>query len=453
MDIRTLAWSLILVLGVLAGLGTVIALYRRDRAVTTWVAGLAGSGLGFLALVLQPLLPGAIAPLIGNALVLSFDVLLPVGFAFFVGEPRPWKRRFSAYLGLWVCLMLWFTVGVPSYPVRAALTSGFIALFTGEFLWLLRRRGGSITVLLRRVVWFTGGSFLVFHAVRALLMPSTGAPTLLSDQAYTALTLFITLGFLVLWGGVLLLLDTSRLRDQALAQAAELGRLNDLKDRVLAMTSHDLRGPLGSLQVIWADLADRVERGQCDEVDRQLFALVDRSLAGTQSLLENLFSFAEAQKSDPDPTAVTELLSAAQTVVEQWSGPAQAKGVNLAAVAGDAVLVRADPESVLTVLRNLVGNAVKFTPGGGSVKVSVGVGPEGVWCLVADTGIGVDPALLPGPSSLETRSSRPGTLGERGSGFGLVLVRELLDQWGGRLDFDSAPGAGTRVRISFPKAV
>lgn len=444
MDVRTLAWSLILVLGVLAGLGAVIALYRKDRAVTAWVVGMAGSSLGFFVLMIQPMLPAAVGPLIGNFFVLSFDIMLPVGLALFFGETRAWKRRFSAYLAGWAVLMLWFTVVMPIYPARATLTSAFIVLFLAEFLALFRRRGGTVSLLVRRSVWVTATGFLVFHGVRAVLMPASGAATLLTDQAYTSATLFITLGFSVLWGGVLLLLDSGRLRDQALAQAAELRRLNELKDRVLAMTSHDLRGPLGSLQVLWSDLTTRLENGQCDEVDRHLLSLVSRSLAGTQSLLENLFSFAEAQQSASDPSSQTELLSAVQTVVDQWSGPALAKQITLTA-AGEAVLARSDGEAVLTVLRNLVGNAVKFTPPGGTVRVTAGAEGTRAWFQVADTGIGMETET----PVLKARTSRPGTAGERGSGFGLVLVRELVAKWGGELEIDSSPGAGTRIRVSF----
>jgi signal transduction histidine kinase len=451
MDVRTLAWSLVLVLAALALLGTMVAFQRRDRAVTTWAVGLGGSAVGFLVLLFQQSLPSFMGPLVGNGLVLTFDIALPVGMGFFLGIDRPWKRRFGAYLGVWAVLMTALTFVWPVYPLRAGTTSVTIALFTGEFLWLLIRRRSALPALIRPVVLTIGWAFFLFHLGRAILMPLTSAPTLLADQAFTAVTLLATLVFSVLWAGTLLLVDAGRLQSQVAIHADELVRLNALKDRVLAMTSHDLRGPLGNLQVLWGELTARMTQGRCEEVDRDLLSLVDRSLVGTQSLLENLFSFAESQAAPPDPEAVTELVSAATLVVDQWSVPAQTKGVDLRLVQRAGVLVRAEPEAVLTVLRNLVGNAVKYTRAGGLVTVDLVAAGQGlVGVEVTDTGIGMDADQIHTTFSLESRKSRPGTSGERGSGFGLVLVKELIRSWSGTLDVDSEVGQGTRVRVTFP---
>lgn len=454
MHIPTLAWSLILVLVALATLGAVVASYRRDRAMTSWAVGMAGSAVGFFVLLMQGSLPVLVAPLFGNALVLAFDLSLPVGMGYFVGDPRPWKRRFSVYLVGWSLVMLTFSVVWPLYPVRASITSAFITLFTAEFLVLLIRRGRDIPGLLRKLLITVGVAFALFHGLRAALILFSNAPTLLSDEAYTSVTLSVTLVFSVVWAGALLLADAGRLQSQVSDHSEELLRLNALKDRVLAITSHDLRGPLGNLHLLWGELTDRIQGGRCEDVDRDLLGLVDRSLTGTQSLLENLFSFAESQSSAPDPAALTELRSAAEIVMAQWDVPARTKGVSLVLNPGPGALGRASSEAVITVLRNLVGNAVKYTPRGGSVTVGVvpGDGPD-VVLEVVDTGIGMAPELLGRTFALESRSSRIGTDGERGSGFGLVLVKELVGGWGGSLSVESEPGKGTTVRVSLPRGV
>ena len=450
MDTKTLAGALILVLFTLAGLGTLVASYRRDTALTVWAGGLAGSAAGFLILLLPGSTPQMLPLLVGNGLVLSFQVALPLGLRIFLHKPHPWPWRFTAYTVLWsvlatACIVIW-----PQFQVRAAMISWFMVLMTIEFLVLVVVPQDSIQPLPRVALTVVSLVFVVFFAIRGAVALVSVAPTLLGDIGLTTATLAATIVFSILWVGMLLLLDAGRLQMRLAANSEELARLNRLKDRVLAMTSHDLRGPLGNLQVLWAELSLRMEKGHCTDDDRDLFKIVDRSLAGTQSLLENLFSFAESQKVPEAGEAATDLVTAANVVLGQWGPPATTKGISLLLEGKGTVVVRASFPAVLTVLRNLVGNAVKFTPTGGTVIVRVNPGESGASVEVCDSGIGMADQMLKRAFRLESRMSRPGTDGERGSGFGLVLVKELVDGWGGSLEFQSEPGKGTQVRVGFP---
>jgi signal transduction histidine kinase len=451
MDIPTLSWSLILVHVVLGGLGALVAVRRRDRAVTIWAFGFGGSSLGFVLLLPHAYVPEVAVPLLGGFFVLAFNVALPLGLGYFVGLTRPWKTRFTVYLVTWALGTVVFTL-VPAWPHRATLNSAVIAAFAAEFLFLTWTKGRSMAPTLRTVLLVATGAYVVFHGTRALALLGSQSEGFLDDGLSTAVTLLASLMFSVFWAGILLLIDGDRLQSQLAARTNELVRLNSLKDRVMAMTSHDLRGPLANLQTVWGDLSSRLAQGQCDDADQSLLAMVNRSLEGTQSLLENLFAFAESQNSSPDANAVSDLRWAALVVAEQWQGPAEAKGVALTVEPGSSMPARVDTEAVLTVLRNLVGNAVKFTAAGGAVTLGVSADAGEPWVEVADTGIGMDSETVNGVFSLQSRVSRPGTSGERGSGFGLVLIRELVAGWNGTLEVDSQPGRGTRVRAHFPRA-
>ncbi len=432
--------------------GVIVALRRKDQAITVWALGFGGSALGLLLLSLAGLYLSPFFTPLGNVLLASFEFFLPLGLAYFLGIPRPW-RRYIAYVVVLTILMAGFSLLWPSYPIRSSMTSAFFVLMTVEFLVFLALRGSSVPASLRNVLLVTGIGFVLFHGIRSVSVLFSRATSLMSDVPSASMTFVVTIGFSVLWGGLLLVLDAGRLQAQVSTHNDKLTRLNRLKDRLLAMTSHDLRGPLGNLQVLWGELSLRIEQGDCSEVDRELLQMVDKSLAGTQSLLENLFSFAELQGARVEPMAQTDLVMAISTVLDQCASTAMTKRVELRREGQDRVLARAGFEAVVTVLRNLVGNAVKFTPSGGRVTVCLKLPDDGktVVVEVADTGIGMPSDLLEKALRMESRVSRPGTDGERGSGFGLVLVRELVDDWGGSLSIDSSPGNGARVQITFPR--
>jgi signal transduction histidine kinase len=116
-----------------------------------------------------------------------------------------------------------------------------------------------------------------------------------------------------------------------------------------------------------------------------------------------------------------------------------------------AAEIRADERTAIQILRHLVSNAVKFTPEGGRVTVSVGARPGGGWEIaVADTGIGMDPSdverIFQPFVQLDSRLSRQ----HGGTGLGLTLVRRLAELHGGRVTVETRPGAGSRFVVICP---
>jgi signal transduction histidine kinase len=450
MDPATLAVTLILVLACLAVLAFLVARGRNDRALAAWAWGLVGASLGFIGLLLQGRSPNSLVVLGGNVVLITYNFLLPYGLRVFVGNHHPWPRRFTGYALFWGLGILYGTLVAPSYPLRVTITSGVDALLAFEFLRVVRK--SPMALALKVLLVGVSGFYAAFQLVRAGIVHLSSGPSLLADSILTGPTFVISIGCGILWAGGLILLDSERLRARIEADSLELARLNRLKDRVLALVGHDLRGPLGNLRMIWEQVGILVAEGRTEELDPVLVGLVDRSLGGTQDLLENLLSFAQAQKAGRDPEARAYLPGAVSAVIDLWSAAYQHKKVGLENGGGDAPLVHADQDAVAAVLRNLVGNALKFTPTGGHVTIRVDNGIEGPGIWVEDTGIGMDPQTVSPQEGEDRRASRPGTDGERGSGFGLILVRELVAGWGGKVEIDSAPGKGSRVRVGFPRA-
>jgi signal transduction histidine kinase len=140
--------------------------------------------------------------------------------------------------------------------------------------------------------------------------------------------------------------------------------------------------------------------------------------------------------------------SLVQDAVAAFRARADAAGVTLGWQAADGVPeLEVDPVRIGEVLANLLANAVRHTPRGGSVAAVVEPAPEGVAFTVADTGKGIDPADLPYVFDRFVKSSDSG-----GAGLGLAIARSLVQAHGGSITADSRPGRGTTMRFVLPRA-
>ena len=109
------------------------------------------------------------------------------------------------------------------------------------------------------------------------------------------------------------------------------------------------------------------------------------------------------------------------------------------------------PQRIGQVVANLVGNAVKFTPRGGSVAVDVAATPDGARIEVTDTGVGIEPAELPHIFERFYRGSRANEARGSGSGLGLAIVRSIVDMHGGTVEVESSVGRGSRFTVTLPR--
>lgn len=245
---------------------------------------------------------------------------------------------------------------------------------------------------------------------------------------------------------------TRRIREQN----SELSALNDTKNRLFTIIAHDLRGPFGTLReylrMLYADQqsADGGP-GRSEQGEFLLHAL----MAAEQgfSLLDNLLDWTRLQMDrivfQPEPVRLQPLV---QSALDVQSGAAVQKGVALHNTVGNVAAV-VDRAMIGTVVRNLVANAVKFTPAGGRVTVGAGIADEGVVEVsVADTGVGMRPDRLAGLFADGATLSTRGTRGESGTGLGLLLCGDFVKRHGGRLWADSAPGSGSVFRFTVPAA-
>lgn len=223
------------------------------------------------------------------------------------------------------------------------------------------------------------------------------------------------------------------------------------RDDMLAIVSHDLRNPLNTITMGAAMLRQRLAAtaGATDEL--AILDRVERGLGRMGKLLEDLL---DASRIDAGRLAVTPERVRGVTLVheaiEASTPQAQARGIDLHAGLTDATLeVLADRHRVLQIFTNLVGNALKFTPRGGRVTVSLEEGSPFARFSVADTGPGI-PADQHGHLFKRFWKASEGT--REGAGLGLFISRGIAEAHGGAIGVESRLGDGTRVWFTLPLA-
>ena len=249
-------------------------------------------------------------------------------------------------------------------------------------------------------------------------------------------------------GRALVLARLYRQQEELVDQLRELDRV---KTDFLSTVSHELRTPLtsisGYLELIRDGDAGEVAPG----VDAML-AVVERNTARLRTLIEDLLTLSRIESGafrvGTGDVDVAELVDAVVTAL----APAAAGGglVLEAETCGAPVPVAGDAVQLERVLLNLVSNAVKFTPAGGSVRVRAAVVGEEVVVEVVDTGMGVPQAEQDGLFARFFRASNATAAAIPGTGLGLTIVRSIVEHHGGSLSVVSAEGEGTTVTVRLP---
>ncbi|MCX7842149.1 MAG: ATP-binding protein [Clostridia bacterium] len=254
-------------------------------------------------------------------------------------------------------------------------------------------------------------------------------------------------------GKILVLNDiTDSIQRQAeLARTAEeLEEMNRLKDKLFTIISHDIKSPLTILMDLTQLLASQEEIYQGENV--QLIDEVSEQVGNTYSLVVNLLEWFKSQKSGIIINKkVFILCEAIGEVVKVLNKKAEQKGISIISEVEEDLMVYADRQIIELILRNLISNAIKYTPGG-EIRIGAAMSQDGVTVYVKDSGIGMDEKKLQSLFSKTIISSTRGTAGEKGTGLGLSLCREFIQKSGGKLWAESTQGKGSTFFFTLQSA-
>ena len=232
-------------------------------------------------------------------------------------------------------------------------------------------------------------------------------------------------------------------------QKEELSELNNIKTKMFSVISHDVRLPLYGLRNLFKGMHEYDL--PADEI-KQMLPEVVKDLNNTTDLMENLLQWAKSQmKGEVFTPDVIDLHEITNNIFKVLRLQADAKQIQLTLYSNDAVYAFADKGMMETVIRNLVSNAIKFTPQNGSVQVSIHDKNEMIEVQVTDTGVGMDNETINRIFSGDYFTTR-GTSNESGTGLGLMICRDFVNKNEGSLSVESVPGAGTSFTFTVPKA-
>jgi two-component system, sensor histidine kinase and response regulator len=235
-------------------------------------------------------------------------------------------------------------------------------------------------------------------------------------------------------------------------KSRKLDNLNRQKTLLFSIIAHDLRNPFQALLGLSQSLSKGVAIKDPPSIERRAQGIVEAA-GRAHALMESLFSWANVQMDSTEVTlAPVNLGAVAGQIVSECRERAADKGLSLTTLC-DGVSVHGHRDMLLVILRNLVGNAVKFTLPGGVIRIAATTRDNEVEVSVSDTGVGMTPDRLGELFNLDRRSSTIGTAGEPGSGLGLLLCRDLVELQGGHLTVRSNVDQGTTFGFSLPMAV
>lgn len=231
---------------------------------------------------------------------------------------------------------------------------------------------------------------------------------------------------------------------------AALNRSNANKDKFFSIIAHDLRSPFAGLIGLTELILDDIDGVGKDEIRHYVLQLKE-SAEKLFELLENLLTWSRLQRQAMEyfPQRM-DLRTFVMRNFALFASVSEQKQITIRHTIDEPLWAYADVDMVNTVMRNLISNALKFTKPGGTITISGHVESDYICFSVADTGIGLTPEQLAKLFRIEEKFQRTGTAGERGTGLGLILCKELIEKNHGQIWGECGNGKGSVFHFTLP---
>ena len=214
-------------------------------------------------------------------------------------------------------------------------------------------------------------------------------------------------------------------------------------------SSHDLRGPLNNLQSAIIGFHNNIFT---PEESDMLLQKLETNFEQTNELLNNLLVWSKSQMKgislEKDDFDLTESLTDLTEVFRETSN---AKNITITNDSDEHLQVKAGREMIEMVIRNLLNNAIKFTPEGGVINIHAESKDDAAVVEISDSGVGMNDETVDTILKEGYVASTPGTNKEKGTGMGLMLVKEFIKLHHGTFEIISKQSRGTTIRFSIPK--
>jgi signal transduction histidine kinase len=230
----------------------------------------------------------------------------------------------------------------------------------------------------------------------------------------------------------------------------ELKKSNQTKDKYFSIIAHDLKNPFNAILGFTDLLVEHYK--DFDEVKRQkIIRELNKSSKVIYNLLENLLTWSRSQSGKIESyPEMLDLNSLMDNSISSYSGVAKQKQISVTNNILEEISIFADEFTITVAINNILNNAFKFTPEGGLVIISAKKIINEVEIKIKDTGIGMNSEIIDNLFQSKKITSMPGTKQEKGTGLGLILVKDFIEKNNGSLTIKSAPGKGTEFSFLLP---
>ncbi|MCO5266676.1 MAG: tetratricopeptide repeat-containing sensor histidine kinase [Lentimicrobium sp.] len=231
-----------------------------------------------------------------------------------------------------------------------------------------------------------------------------------------------------------------------------LAETNATKDKFFSIIAHDLKGPISATMGL-SELLERDFESYDNEQQKKIISYIHQGLQDNFNLLENLLQWAASQRGTisfkPDKIHLLSISEASCNILKQ---SALEKSIQLINQVSEDIFIHADSNMISTILRNLISNAIKFTPKGGVVSIEASISEEQQWVEIAvkDNGRGMSKEMQSKLFDIASNISTKGTEKESGTGLGLILCKEFVEKQNGKIRVESESGHGSSFYFTIP---
>jgi len=243
-------------------------------------------------------------------------------------------------------------------------------------------------------------------------------------------------------------------KENILKKTDELKKLNATKDRFFSIISHDLRSPFNSMLGFSELLLENFDNYTKNQ-SKEFIGIMHKSMQNTFKLLENLLLWSRSQSNSIEFEPKREkLYLISETTIELLQQTAKTKSITLINQIPKDLEVKADKNMLLTIIRNLISNAIKFTPKGGEIKIiaysSTMDNLKTTEIVIEDNGIGISEESQLKMFDITENTSTRGTEKEIGTGLGLILCKDFIEKHGGKVWIESKINKGSKFYFNLP---
>ncbi|KAA3436963.1 sensor histidine kinase [Rufibacter hautae] len=230
----------------------------------------------------------------------------------------------------------------------------------------------------------------------------------------------------------------------------QIQKISQAKSEILGVVAHDLRSPFNNIEMITSLLQ---KKNLTPEMEQQYLNLILTSCQNSRTTINELLFIAREEQQETIPLEKLDLVALLQDVQAEWETQLQGSRNLLLSHPATPLYANLNKERFHRVLNNLVSNAVKFTPAQGKIRIQVREEKKKLLLEVSDNGIGIPDKIRPLLFDRFSKARRRGLQGEKSTGLGLSICRQLVEQHGGSIDVESQERQGTTFHITLPAAV